>query len=621
MTDLYYGINQTGYSIMNQLSKQIAEAFLDRIDALRFVNNNLFITNPMTGIGLNTDVNRNPLVTTDRVDGKAEFILDPASVPWPSRNRFSSPGVFASHIFNTEYPKLWEDKSRGLVLREQSVPAAITYDLTITTQTNDAAIRIWDQIKRAVMGDVTTFNFDLSYSYPVTTYIFEYFISTWLLRKGYRDQGKSLLQYMNDFALERISYDFRKSELGTDHPDMQLLIRRRQLFCQAKITCDGTGPQDQRVGNAVDCYTIPITLQVQFARPFQLIGTLPVVIDNQFVNGKLFEKVQVTENQNLEATTTSEWQRGFFQRTFPGFRIDHAMMILPTWDDETFMDSLMQSLNFVPFFQVAFTLDGDVTEIDLKNINGVGLHPIVKDIMLKQKADIFNFEGLFNIRVFVNDVPMESPRLTLSDDFVLSVPSCGLDKRYHLVISEATQVELLNAKYYSAIMDYRYFFPLTISRNLKAFIQQGYFTIGSGTYLLTVIQNQMSSKELPAILLDWISVGVCTDYIYQYCCNAAQFADYITNTLCKKQGVYPTQGSVTGLVTAKAYLDGLSTDNPKTLYQFFIASLLAQDVIDMTNIPAPYLLAGYGYPYTTQPEMYYGFTTPLRIIHTGFECQ
>mgnify|MGYP001173699516 CR=1 FL=1 len=621
MADLYYGINQTGYSIMNQLSKQIAEGFLDRIDALRFVKDNLFIINPMTGVSCNTDTNKNPIVTTDRVDGKASFILDPKEVPWPNNNRFSSPGGFSSHVFNTEYPKLWEDPTRGLVLREKSIPAAISYDLTLTFQTADAAIRVWDQIKRCILGDVTTFNFDLSYSYPVTTYIFQYFISAWLLRKGYKDVGKSLLEYMNDFAMERISWDFRKSQLGTDHPDMQLFIRRRQLFCQAKIVCDGTGPEEQRKNNAVECYTIPITLQVQFARPFQLIGTMPVVIDNQFVDGKVFETTQVTENENLQATTTSEWQRGFFDQMFPGFRIDHTMMVLPKWDDETFMDPVMQSMYFVPFFQIAFTLDGDVTNLDLKDLGGVGMHPIVRDIILSQIPDIFSFEGLFNIRVYADGIIVDPAQLSLSNDLVLSVKSCGMSRRYHLVISEATKLTYLNSAYYESLLKYRYYFPLTIVRNMTTLVKQGFFTISVGSFLVETVRISMASQKLYDYIATWIAQGITTQEIFQYCCNAAQFADWISNTLSNVQVLTLTTGTPTGLKNAQAYLASLSVGNPLSLYNVFVATALANEELDPQRLPTPYLMVGNGYPYLLQSESHYGLTTPFRILNTRFECQ
>mgnify|MGYP001386332600 CR=1 FL=1 len=205
MTDLYFGINQTGYSIMNQLSKQILEGFLDRIDALRYVNGNLFVKNPLTGVTRDNDPNNNPRVATDRVDGDVAFIMDPKQVPWPTRNRNTSPGGFASHLFNRDFPKIWEDPSRGLILREQSVPAAFDYTLEMAFQTNDAAMRIWDQLQRVIIGDVTTFSFDLSYSYPVTTYIFEFFINAWLCRDGYKNQGKPLLQYVNAVSFPHLT--------------------------------------------------------------------------------------------------------------------------------------------------------------------------------------------------------------------------------------------------------------------------------------------------------------------------------------------------------------------------------------------------------------------------------
>ena len=620
MPDLYYGISQTGYSIMNQLSKQVLEGFLDRIDALRYVNGNLFVTNPMTGVTRDDDPNRNPRVTTDRVDGTVEFILDPKQVPWPVRNRNNSPGIFASHRFNTDYPRIWEDREKGIVLREQSVPAALNYTLDMTFQTNDAAIRIWDQLQRAIIGEVTTFSFDISYSYPVSAYILAFFVRAWLLRDGYKNQGKSILTYINDFAMERISYDVRTSQLGEANPDRQLMIRRRQLFCQAKISCDVTGPQENRVGNAIDSYHIPLTLQIQFGRPFQLIGTMPIVIDNQFVDGSVFTIPQVTENKNINATLTSEKLRGYFTRNFPGFRIDNAMMVIPPWDDQTFMDPHMESMFFVPFFQIAFTVDGPTTQVDLKNVNGVGMHPVVKDIILAQKADIFGFEGLFNIRVFVDGLPMDNADLTLSDDLVLSIPSFGTHKRYHIVISEATKLTYLNPQYYEYLMKYRYFFPMTIVKNMAFMVQQGFFTIQSGNFLIATVRDLMITQVLYDYIAEWISLGITSEEVCQYCATPAQFADYMTNTYSHNQDAVPVKGSATGIAQAKTYLAGLSVGNPKSLYNAFIATAIARGDLSPDKLPAPYLTTGRGYPYTTDTDSYYGITTPLRIINTGFEC-
>lgn len=623
MPDLYYGINQTGYSIMNQLATQVATGLFDRMDLLRFVKNAIFITSPQRGISTVADGNKNVFVTTDRVDGSVKYILDPKQVPWPITNHNTLPGLLSSTLRNTEYPLLWEDKEKGVSLREQTTPAALSYDLTLTLQTNDAAIRVYDQIQRMIVGDVTNFNFDISYSYPVTTYIFMFFMNAWQIRSGYSDQP--LMKYIQDFAQERISWDLRKSQLGQDHPDMQLMIRRRQLFCQAKITCDAAAPEEVRKDNAIDCYTIPLSFQIQFSRPFQLIGTMPVTIDNQFVNPNLFEKVPITENPNIDATTTSNWQRAFFEKTFPGFKIDNAFMIIPSYDTANMTDALIQNMYFNPFFQLAFTLDGDETTIDLNDMCGVGLHPIVKEIILKERDAIFGFDGLFNIRVYADMIPVNEKLLSLSDDLKLTIGSCGLDKRYHLLISEATLMDYLNKAYYPDVMEHRYFFPMTIIRNMKFMVSHGYFTTTSGNALVATVQQMMYSKEIYTYIDEWIAAGETTEEIYQYCGNAAQLADYMTNTLSNKQDTTvttdTTKATPDGLAAASMYLTRSVPLANKSLYNTFIATSLSVGSVSSDNIPSPYAIAGSGYPYTTQQDDNYGITSPFRIINTGLKYQ
>lgn len=623
MPDLYYGINQTGYSIMDQLVAQVAEGLFDRMDILRFVKGAMFITSPQRGISTVADANKNVFVTTDRVDGTVNYILDPKQVPWPVTNKSTLPGLYSSTKTNTEYPILWADESRGVFLREQTTPAALSYDLTLTFQTNDAAIRAFDQIQRMIIGDVVNFNFDISYSYPITTYIFMFFMNAWMLRDGYRN--KNLLEYINDFAREKISWSFRKSQLDKDHPDMQLFMRRCQLFCQAKIQCDAAAPEAVRVNNAVDCYTIPLSFQIQFGRPFQLIGTMPVTIDNQFVNPKLFERVQITENKNIQATTTSNWQRAFYQKFFPGFHIDNAFMVIPPYDTANMTDTLMKAMYFNPFFQIAFTLDGDKTTIDLNDMCGVGLHPIVKEIILKERGDIFSFEGLFNIRVYADLLPISPELLSLSDDLKLTVGSCGMSRRYHLVISEATKVSYLNRQYYADLLEHRYFFPMTIVRNLDFMVKQGYFTISSGNQLVATVQQLMSTETIYAYIQEWIKDGETTEEIYQYCGNAAQLADYLSNTKSKNQSTQVsadlTHALPENVQAATTYLQTSVPSDNKSLYNTLIATSLADGTVTSDNIPTPYMIAGNGYPYTTKQESYYGFTSPFRIITTRFECQ
>ena len=222
---------------------------------------------------------------------------------------------------------------------------------------------------------------------------------------------------------------------------------------------------------------------------------------------------------------------------------------------------------------------------------------------------------MFNIGVYANGLRLGPELVSLNEDLDLTVISNRPDKVYHLVLSESTNLRRMDIKWDPILIKYRYFFPLTIERNIQHLINKRYLYIAYDNSVLTLIDKLESTGRLKSILTTLIELEEDTNQIYSYTQNASQLADYLTYTKSsRKNYVLPTGTDPVSNLVKEYYATKASVDG-RSLFVAFIEQCLIAGHLTLDTIPKQYIEPNQAvYPYYSGQGGYYGFNTPLRVL-------
>jgi hypothetical protein len=309
----------------------------------------------------------------------------------------------------------------------------------------------------------------------------------------------------------------------------------------------------------------------------------------------------------------------YMRRSYGNFNAAHQLVHLPDYDDWLYVDRLHHVFQYRPFFVAHFTLDGATTTIDLKDLGNIALHPVVKAIMKEMGNSLFDFGGLLNISVFADELKLGKELLSIDDNLMLSVSSNRKDKVYHLVLSETTNLTQMNADWDYLLIKYRYFFPMTIERNIESLVSKGFFQIGYDDALLSFIARLNAQGKLKALLGTMVALGEDTNEIYSYTQNVTQLADYMALTQSKRTDYTLPVGTDPITQSILTYYQTKASPESRSLLVAFIEMCLKLELITLDEVPNQYLDPNRTiYPYYSGQGGYYGFNTPTRIFNVVF---
>ncbi len=198
----------------------------------------------------------------------------------------------------------------------------------------------------------------------------------------------------------------------------------------------------------------------------------------------------------------------------------------------------------------------------------------------------------------------------------MTITSNRLDKSYHLVLSETTDLQKTDARWDSILIKYRYFFPLTIERNLQSLIDKRYFTIDYDNSLLTLIDKLYRTGGIKVVLKALVDAGEDTNEIYSYTQNSSQLADYLAYTQSKLVDYVIPTGTDSISVIIQEYYSTISSTDGRSLLVAFIEQCLISGFTTLDSVPSQYLKPSTViYPYAVPTGGYYGYNTPIRVFN------
>ena len=586
---------ETHTRVLDPIAEQIAFSLLRQLGIERYFNDQgqVFVHTDRTAISRNTEEGGYVRVSNDRADFQVEYIFNPLNTQWSMDVFDNMQAHWMSLQRKNEHVPLFSDPVADVQVVESHVPTGINMEVTLAFNTIDGAMAAVEAINNIQHGTAITTVHDIVYTYPLDTYITNALFIIYKHRTF--TPPKNFITYLIENSTAKIQLDARREDLGKDPKDrvMQLVVKRHQLGGLAVLQYTESAPEAEKIEQQTDRFLVKFQYMFQFSRPGNLRMTYPVMVENKLLPS---EMVYEEPSSYIESLSGVYLQRSFnsFLRTWTPNNPPITCIRVPYYDDFNVPYSPVRAAQFNHFFLGGLIL-GSPTEaivVDLSGDLGDGLrlHPKTVEIMKMQAADrsILKTNGIYNVSVFVNDTPLSTADISVTPDLVFTIDVRDMQKRYHLVISEATDVRQLDNKYLQVLMDNRCYFPSTVASNLQALIKRGVYKIVPSSPLLSLVRNCLYRGTIDPLIRKLIDDGHCEHDVWEYTQSADQIIHYT---------------SITKSAVSTCYL-----------FEELVKNAVAAGCIAASQVPSRFIEPVIDQTGVTQGS-YYGWpNTPLRII-------
>lgn len=597
MPQLYFKVSETATRIIDPVVDQIKESVLKQYGLTDYFDSSEYIDNDRSAPVDETDGYNNVRFGNNRLDIQVETHFNPASQMWDMTVDHNNGAYGQSRLWANQYESIFNDQEIGASVQELTTPFGLTLNVSMQFITYDAALNALDTLLANNHGEVVSHVHDLCYTYPVPLTLMSALYAVFKNRAEYQDIG--FQRYLQTFSSQRFGFDVRKYDLDKPNPETEFLVRKVQMNCLAVLTCDQDKPEVEKMDMAPSAYNVSFTYRIQFGRPQTLQLTVPVCVENKPLPPILFQKPDLSYYKKLVGSMQTQSFNSVIRKLDSGPDMDATLIRLPDYDDWTPTGGLTKAYNYSALFiGVLQITPGTPSSVSLDNLGGITFSPEIKQILALHTADdLFGVEGLYNVTVYSNDIQVDRSLLDF-DPSTLTVSVIGnkIKNIYRIVVSEAMDVRTVHPKWYPTLLQYRYYFPMTIERSLAYLVSMGYYAITPEHTLLKLINRVKMRGLLDPIIQAMIDSKRVDSSIYQYTQTTEQFADYLTNT---RANVFTT--------------DADSVKDTLTLLDVFSAVCVKSKIITLDALPDKYLRTPKGYPYGAGQGGFYEFNVPIRI--------
>ena len=597
MPQLYFKVSETANRIVDPVVDQIKESLLKQYGLEEYFDSSEYIDNDRTAPTDETDGEGNVRFGNNRLDIQVETHYNPASQMWDTTVDHNNGTYGQSRLWANQYESIFNDSEIGTSVQELTTPFGLTLNVTMQFITYDAAMNALDTLLANNHGEVVSHVQDLSYTYPVPLTLMSALYAVFKNRSEYQSIG--FQRYLQLFSSQRFGFDVRKYDLDKPDPETEFIVRKVQMNCLAVLTCDQDKPEVEKMDMAPAAYNVAFTYRIQFGRPQTLQLTMPVCVENKPLPPILFQKPDMSFYKKLVGSMQTATFNSVVRRLDSGPDMDATLIRLPDYDDWTPNGGLTKAYHYSALFiGVLQITPGTPSTIDLNDLGGITFSPQIKTILgLHTADDLFGVEGLYNVTIYSNDIQVDRSLLDFDPEtLTVSVIGNKIKNIYRIVISEALDVKTVNPKWYPVLIQYRYYYPMTIQRSLAYLTSLGYYAITPDHTLLKLINKVKMRGLLDPIIQSMIASKRVDSKIYQYTQTTEQFADYLTNTRAK---VFST--------------DADTIKESSTLFDVFCAVCIKSNLITETTLPDKYLRTPKGYPYGAGQGGFYEFNVPIRV--------
>ena len=460
--------------MIQPISEQVVSRLLKLLGIYPLFQDNIYFNSDDSAASKTRDSMHRPKISTNRIDIDMDYTINPNNMKWDG---VTNKQLLAYHLSKNqtyEDVPILMDPGADIVMTELSRSCLIGLEVSMSLKDKEVANSIMERIISRFYTQSMIEYEDIYFDYPLHT---DHLV---LLYKFYKmrdidHEAMSFLDYLKYYSSEKITLN--KSRTGEDS---EFVILKTQYRVLTEISMNQDKPEAVKIERVPDRFKVTFKYDIQFSRPSSVILGYPVVIDNQLIPELARPAAERFHPNDADVVSVDiAHQMYLYHKVIEEY--PYPITRFPMYDDWNVpITSPIYKASFKPFFSGALLLDFDeseepITQIDLINdlTAPFQLHPIVIDALRVQGQASFFTEGLFNIAIYANNTPVDESLLELTSDLIVKVNSTMKEKRYHIVLSEATNLSKMDPRYLPILFHYADFFGMTIIRQIKTLIDYG----------------------------------------------------------------------------------------------------------------------------------------------------
>ena len=428
--------------------KTMAHSVINNLGLDKVIGKNIYID---TGFSQpkRYRTNHNAVLQINKLNVQAEINTNPASLKWDniSFQHALEPIGFSHTTKDRDFQIVFYDPTSNIKISEMYLPTYISMNCTLSILDRSLAYQIPSMLYRHYPPNMPSME-HLAYDYPIPKSIIALIYTLYKLKRFHKPD--SFRKWLDMCSGHNTQFDINR--VATKE---ELVMKKILIDSLFMLEYSDNKPNEEQINRTVSEYRLNFQMHIQFSRPDTMLIDYPIVIDNQLLPEGLVP-AQLHKSQPIPnligpfpANILNEHiARDQLKYTRP------VMVKFPDYDDWVVpITSFLIQRSYRPWFSSVFTMDED-SEYTVLPMGGVldeelgyRLHPIVKDILRIQGVDSFRDDCVFNIAVFVDDIPAEPTYLDIDDDLNVKVKCLHKSVVRRIVISEISDLKYLNSKW------------------------------------------------------------------------------------------------------------------------------------------------------------------------------
>ena len=537
MNNMFFNINEVGLRYLDPVIEQIVFSLIGKLQIKDFFENSIFIDDNRRAISQNTDTQGNMRIGDRRIDVEVNSHLNPDSGQlWEMNTPYNTIGSGTCARWYKYYEKIWCDPEVSVALIEHTVPFTIDLNFTLRLKGYEEAQVCLDKVLSYAFRNIAQETHDITYTYPLSRHLLNVFDAIYKNRKS-ENKKYTKSEYIQRYACANFVEEVNKYDLVENKTiHSTLYVKKYQLRCIGKLTCDMEKPEVILEDKLPHFYLVRFLYQFQAGRPRTLQLYLPPVIEQTPLPKIFFQKESTGWFPKITAAMQNLTYSEMINSLDKEFSNSMSTYRFPEYDNWNVPgDDILVKNDYHQLFIGIVLIDDGSTEGSVnfyEDLDTLTLHPKILEFMSQHtEQEMLGIGGLFNISVFIDDVKLD-PSLVTFDPQTLTVKFLADRPQYiyRVVLSEAMNIKWVSRKFFQLIIENRYFFPMTIFKNLNYLCQVGAYCVTAEPHFVTLLKNLQRRCVLRDYLVRLIADGYASGQIFQFTQTMHQLADYLTNT-------------------------------------------------------------------------------------------
>lgn len=521
-------------SIVPEVTKQCIEVVSEQItnrliDHLGFsniflYNDNLFIHSDDLRSSIFDDSSNNIRAQNNRCDVKILPGYDALETKFDIISGRVQDTTFTSPRWTTgDYP-IFSDKRANVFIAEIALPSVIELQFTIKLK----SIELSDALNTALFsraltnGGISDYN-DIQFSYGFPDKILL------LLYKIYNMQDDLKAEMTFKEYLRFGSNDGITGLMNRSRPegDVEIIYQKNNSKVLGRLEYSGDKHETEDFNKVSNRYVINFSYFLQYSRPTILRTVYPIMVYNKVIDKQYVvpQQKNMSYGEGNQYITDRALNHYFLKQKEANLCLERSYPLVryPFFDDWQRSPTMYKDVNekympiFIGLLSIDIATDNTLSlSVDMEKEIFPLLSPscvvemkkVIQEFQLEKDTeltfnDLFKRLGIFDISVFSNDNIIKFDRLTLSDEYVLTIAGpLDITKLYRLVISQIKEIRILNRNYIYYMLQHPDFYADYLAFHMTYLVENGYVNIITDTFTGEKSAIAEIRKKKPAL---WIN--------------------------------------------------------------------------------------------------------------------